>query len=58
MLVGLIRPTRGSVSIEGHDIERDFEEAMRHVGCIVETPDLYRFMTGRENVEIRHKRKR
>ena len=24
---------------------------MRCVGCIVETPDLYRFMTGRENLE-------
>src|SRR5256714_11829674 len=24
---------------------------MRCLGCIVETPDLYRFMTGRENLE-------
>jgi ABC-2 type transport system ATP-binding protein len=51
MLVGLIRPTSGTVRIMGHDIQSDFEAAMSHVGCIVETPDLYRFMTGRENLE-------
>ncbi|MBV8518693.1 MAG: ABC transporter ATP-binding protein [Acidobacteria bacterium] len=51
MLVGLIAPTRGSITICGHDVRRDFERALRCVGCIVENPDLYRFMTGRENLE-------
>src|SRR5436853_1274572 len=51
MLVGLIRPTAGSVTIDGHDVRRDFEAAMRCIGCIVENPDLYRFMTGRENLQ-------
>jgi len=51
MLVGLIRPTAGSVRICGYDIQHNFEDAMRCVGCIVENPDLYRFMTGRENLE-------
>ncbi|HEY6842620.1 MAG TPA: ABC transporter ATP-binding protein [Thermoanaerobaculia bacterium] len=51
MLVGLIKPTEGSVTICGFDVRRQFEQAMRNVGCIVENPDLYRFMTGRENLE-------
>ncbi len=51
MLVGLIRPTAGTVEICGHDVHREFEQAMRCIGCIVENPDLYRFMTGRENLE-------
>ena len=51
MLVGLIRPTAGHVTICGYDVRRQFEHAMRNVGCIVENPDLYRFMTGRENLE-------
>ncbi len=51
MLVGLIKPTTGNVTICGFDIRRDFEKAMGNVGCIVENPDLYRFMTGRENLE-------
>src|SRR5256885_14772891 len=51
MLVGLIKPTHGSVEICGFDVRRNFEQAMRNIGCIVENPDLYRFMTGRENLE-------
>ena len=51
MLVGLIKPTEGTVEICGFDIRRDFEKAMRCIGCIVENPDLYRFMTGRENLQ-------
>ena len=51
MLVGLIKPTHGSVTVCGFDVRHEFEAAMRNVGCIVETPDLYRFMTGRENLE-------
>jgi ABC-2 type transport system ATP-binding protein len=51
MLVGLIRPTAGTVEVCGFDIRRKFEDAMRCIGCIVETPDLYRFMSGRENLE-------
>jgi len=50
MLVGLIRPTAGTVTICGYSVRREFEKAMRCIGCIVETPDLYRFMTGRENL--------
>src|SRR5881394_3329420 len=51
MLAGLIKPTRGSVTICGFDVRRQFEQAMRNIGCIVENPDLYRFMTGRENLQ-------
>jgi ABC-2 type transport system ATP-binding protein len=51
MLVGLVRPTRGRVVIDGHDVQKEFEAAMHRVGCIVETPDLYTFLTGRENLE-------
>ena len=51
MLVGLIKPTAGNVTVCGYDIRKNFEEAMRNVGCIVENPDLSRFMTGRENLE-------
>jgi ABC-2 type transport system ATP-binding protein len=51
MLVGLIRPTSGTVTICGNDIRHQHEAALRCIGCIVENPDLYRFMTGRENLE-------
>jgi ABC-2 type transport system ATP-binding protein len=50
MLVGLARPDRGRVRISGFDISRDFAKAMAHVGSIVESPDLYDYLTGRENL--------
>jgi ABC-2 type transport system ATP-binding protein len=51
MLVGLARPDRGRVRIRGLDVAHDFARAMAHVGAIVESPDLYRYLTGRENLE-------
>lgn len=51
MLVGLIHPTEGSVHIAGYDLRTDFLKAIRQVGCIVENPEMYPFLTGRENLE-------
>jgi ABC-2 type transport system ATP-binding protein len=51
MLVGLARPDRGRIRIRGYDLSRDFARAMAHVGSIVESPDLYDYLTGRENLE-------
>ena len=50
MLVGLARPDSGEIRIRGVDLRRDFVMAMSHVGCIVESPDLYKYLTGRENL--------
>jgi ABC-2 type transport system ATP-binding protein len=50
MLVGLARPDRGRVRIAGFDLQHDFAKAMSHVGCIVESTDLYPYLTGRENL--------
>ncbi|UOF92858.1 ABC transporter ATP-binding protein [Fodinisporobacter ferrooxydans] len=51
MLVGLMKPSIGSVTIGGFDLQRNYVQAMAHVGCIVENPELYKFLTGRENLE-------
>lgn len=51
MILGLFSITEGQISICGHDVVRDFEGAMRNVGGIVENPDLYKRLTGRENLE-------
>lgn len=50
MIVGLIKPTEGTIYIMGHNIQSDTENALEHVGCIVENPDLYGYMTGKENL--------
>lgn len=51
MLVGLIRPTEGSIHIEGYNLQENFIKAISQVGCIVENPELYPYLTGRENLE-------
>src|SRR5262245_51529767 len=51
MLVGLARPDRGKIRVRGFDLQTDFARAMERVGCIVESPDLYRYLTGRENLQ-------
>ncbi|WP_409301073.1 ABC transporter ATP-binding protein [Peribacillus sp. SCS-155] len=50
MLVGLIRPTSGSIRICGYDVRDNFTEAMRHLGCIVENPELYPYLSGWDNL--------
>ncbi len=50
-VMGLFSITAGQISICGHNIVTDFESAMRNVGGIVENPDLYKRMTGRQNLE-------
>lgn len=50
MMTGLIAKSEGSVFIRGFDISTQFEQAIRHVGAIVETPSLYESMTGKQNL--------
>jgi ABC-2 type transport system ATP-binding protein len=50
MLVGLIKPTSGSIFICGSNIEGNFQEAMKNLGCIVENPELYPYLSGYNNL--------
>jgi ABC-2 type transport system ATP-binding protein len=50
MLVGLIKPTSGSIQICGSNIEDHFHEAMTNLGCIVENPELYPYLSGYNNL--------
>ncbi len=51
MIMGLFGITNGNISVCGHNVQTDFENAMRNVGGIVENPDLYKRLTGRQNLE-------
>ncbi|MCR2802941.1 ABC transporter ATP-binding protein [Paenibacillus soyae] len=51
MLVDLIKPTSGTVTICGKPVQREPEQALRHVGSIVENPEMYGYMTGWQNLE-------
>ncbi|ANF98704.1 bacitracin ABC transporter ATP-binding protein [Paenibacillus bovis] len=50
MLVGLMSITSGDILIEGQNIRTHFEEAIAKVGAIVENPEMYKYMSGYQNL--------
>ena len=52
MLLGLIRPTKGTARIGGVDVARDRIEAARKVGALLEAHGFYGNLTGRENLDL------
>jgi ABC-2 type transport system ATP-binding protein len=50
MLVGLIKPTNGTILIEGYHINKEFEKAIMHVGAIIENPIMYDYLSGYDNL--------
>ena len=51
MLTGLIRPTSGTIMINGKNISKERTSALRNVGAIVESPIFFSYMTGRDNLK-------
>lgn len=50
MLVDLIGMDSGSISIMGKDIKEDREAALSYIGAVVESPELYSYLSGYENL--------
>ncbi|MGA9288816.1 MAG: ABC transporter ATP-binding protein [Anaerobacillus sp.] len=50
MMVGLMKMTEGEVLIGGSNIKTEYEEAIVKVGAIVENPEMYKFLTGYQNL--------
>lgn len=48
ILSGLLKPTRGSASLCGMDIQKNPREAKRLIGLVPDTPFVYKKLTGRE----------
>ena len=52
LILGLQGITSGKVEINGYDVEKNFEKAIKQVGAIVENPDLYMYLTGFQNLKL------
>jgi ABC-2 type transport system ATP-binding protein len=50
MALGLIAPTGGSVEILGREVRTHRAEVLPKVGALVESPALYGYMSGRDNL--------
>jgi len=52
MMLGQVWPTRGSVTICGHDVTAQRRLALLKVGAIFESPAFYDYLSGWRNLEI------
>ncbi|CAM3037108.1 ABC transporter ATP-binding protein [Paenibacillus taichungensis] len=50
MMVGLMSISQGDIIISGHSVKNEFEQAIAQVGAIVENPEMYKFLTGYQNL--------
>ena len=52
LILGLQSINSGTVTINGYDIQKDFVKAIERVGAIVENPDMYMYLSGRQNLKM------
>lgn len=52
LILGLQGITKGTVSINGYDIQKNFTNAIEKVGAIVENPDMYMYLSGYDNLKL------
>ncbi|HEX6849115.1 MAG TPA: ABC transporter ATP-binding protein [Chitinophagaceae bacterium] len=52
MLLSLIRPTKGQIKIFGLDLSIHRKEILQRIGAIIEKPDLYKYLTAIENLNL------
>jgi ABC-2 type transport system ATP-binding protein len=50
MMVGLMKITEGEILIDGQSVTKNFESAIAKVGAIVENPEMYKYLTGYQNL--------
>ena len=52
LMLGLQSIDSGEVYINGYNLKKDFEKAIEKVGAIIESPDVYMYLSGRENLKL------
>jgi ABC-2 type transport system ATP-binding protein len=51
MIAGLVHPNSGEIKVLGYDIKTEKEKALRYMGCILETAQLYPYLSAEENLK-------
>lgn len=52
MILSLIKPDSGRIEIFGKDLSKHRSSILSNIGCIVEKPDFYLFLTAKENLKM------
>ena len=51
-MLGLYKQDSGTIKIGGYDINKDFEKAMEKIGAIIENPEMYDYLSGKDNLSL------
>lgn len=52
IMLGLYKQDSGTIKIGGYDINKDFEKAMESIGAIIENPEMYDYLSGKDNLSL------
>ncbi len=52
IITGLSSADEGDVQIFGRSVNDDGENTLEHIGCLIENPAVYEYMSARKNLEI------
>ena len=52
MMLSLIKPNSGSIKIFGKSLFEKRNEILQNIGCIIEKPDFYLYLSARKNLEL------
>lgn len=52
MLLSLISPTSGTIEIVGKKINTHRKEILQQIGAVIEKPDVYKYLTAYENLQL------
>jgi ABC-2 type transport system ATP-binding protein len=52
MLLGLVRPNHGEVTLFGRSLEQHKPEVLGRIGSVVETPSFIPYLSGRDNLRL------
>jgi len=50
-VVGLIKETEGTITVNGFPLKEQFTSAMKSIGAIIENPEFYDYLTGYQNLK-------
>lgn len=52
MICGLTSISSGDIYIDGYNIKRSFKKAIKNVGAVIETPQMYSYLSGYDNLKL------
>ncbi|MDF2677421.1 MAG: ABC-type multidrug transport system, ATPase component [Bacillota bacterium] len=52
MILGLVKPTEGTVEINGYDVWKDKNKALNSIGAMIEAPSFYDYLSGYKNLDL------